>query len=407
MLLQGATVIDGTGAQPAVADVVTEDGRVVDVGRGLDADDAVDLSGRWLLPGFIDCHTHVMASSINLMTVLNTPFSLQFYLAAENLARTLDGGVTSVRDAGGADLGVKTAVERGLVRGPRMKIAVSILSQTGGHGDDWMICGGTVPFLFVAHPGRPDGVCDGAEGVLRRTRQVIRAGADVVKICTTGGVLSAHDNPQASQFLPDEIAVVVAEAHASKLSVMAHAQGTEGIKNALRAGVQSIEHGIYLDDEAIEMMLAAGTFLVPTLVAPMGVLDAPEGVSESSLRKAREVMAIHRDSIGRAARAGVRIAMGTDSGVIPHGRNLTELVQMVDVGMSPMGAIEAATRVAAECLGVAQHRGTIQPGKDADLVALRDDPLGDPSLFGDPAAVTDVWLGGERVKAEALSAAVA
>ncbi len=400
-LLHGATLIDGTGAGPGSADVVVEDGLIVDVGTGLDGDEAVDCGGRWLLPGMIDCHTHVMASSINIMTVINTPFSLQFYLAAQNLERTLMGGVTAVRDAGGADLGVKTAVERGLVRGPRMKISVRVLSQTGGHADDWMVCGGTIPFLFVPHPGRPDSVCDGPEGVLRRVREVIRAGADVVKICTTGGVLSAHDNPQASQFLPEEVAVVVAEAHATKLPVMAHAQGTDGIKNALRAGVESIEHGIYLDDEAIDMMLAAGTFLVPTLVAPMGVLDAPEGVAENSLRKAREVMEIHRESIRRAAEAGVRIAMGTDSGVIPHGRNLSELVQMTSVGMSPMAAIEASTRVAAECLGMGDRLGTVEPGKEADLIAMGADPLADATLFADPTAVTDVWLAGQRVKAGA------
>ena len=398
-VLRGATVVDGRSPGPAQADVVIADGRVVDVGRGLDGDDAVDLTGRWLFPGFIDCHSHVMVSSINMLTVVNTPFSLQFYLAEQNLARTLAAGVTSVRDAGGADLGVKVALERGLVTGPRLHIAITVLSQTGGHGDDWMVCGGAVPFLFVAHPGRPDGVCDGVEGVLRRVREVLRAGADVVKVCATGGVLSAHDDPQASQFLPDELAVAVAEAAASRKRVMAHAQGVEGIKNAIRAGVASIEHGIYLDDEAIDMMLAAGTYLVPTLVAPLGVLDAPEGVAESSLRKAREVADIHRDSIRRAAEAGVRIAMGTDSGVIPHGRNLTELVQMIGLGMSPRAAVEASTRVAAECLGVEDRRGTVEPGKDADLAVFDVDPLADPRVFADPDRVTDVWLGGRRVKA--------
>ncbi len=401
-LLQGATVIDGTGADPAAADLAIQDGRIVDVGTGLDGDRAIDLTGRWLLPGMIDCHTHVMASSINLMTVVNTPFSLQFYLGAQNLARTLAGGVTSVRDAGGADLGVKTAVEQGLIIGPRMSITVSVLSQTGGHGDDWMICGGTVPFLFVPHPGRPDGVCDGAEGVLRKVREVIRAGADFVKVCSTGGVLSAHDNPQASQFLPTELEVIVAEAAASRVSVMAHAQGTQGIRNAVLAGVRSIEHGIYLDDEVIGLMLDRGTFLVPTLVAPMGVLDAPEGVSPSSVRKAREVVEIHRESIARAAEAGVRIAMGTDSGVIPHGRNLTELVQMGRVGMAPMAVIEASTRVAAECLGVSDRLGTLEPGKEADCIAVNADPLADLELFADPASVSHVWLRGELVAGSSL-----
>jgi imidazolonepropionase-like amidohydrolase len=396
-VLTGATLIDGTGADPATADVVVSDGVIMEIGPGLDGDEAVDLDGHWLLPGLIDCHVHVMVSTINLLRTLQTPFSLPFYEAAHNLRATLMGGITSVRDAGGADLGVKTALERGLILGPRMQIAVTILSQTGGHGDEWFPCGAEVPFL-IAHPGRPHNVCDGPEEVLRTVREVIRAGADVVKICSTGGVLSERDKPQASQFLPAELDVVVAEARASQLPVMAHAQGTDGIKNAIRAGVASIEHGIYLDDEAIEMMLAAGTFLVPTLLAPIGVLDAPEGVSEASLTKARAVVDIHRDSIRRAAEAGVRIALGTDSGVVPHGRNASELVQMVGVGMSPMGAIEAATRVAAENLGESHRLGTVEHGKVADLIALDADPLADIELLADPARVRHVWLEGEHVK---------
>jgi imidazolonepropionase-like amidohydrolase len=396
-LLRGATVIDGTGADPAVADVVVSKGVILDVGPHLDGDEVVDLDGRWLLPGLIDCHVHVMISTINLLRTLQTPFSLAFYQAAHNLRSTLLAGVTTVRDAGGADLGVKTAVETGLIAGPRMQIAVTILSQTGGHGDGWFSCGTEVSFL-VPHPGRPHNVCDGPDEVLRTVREVIRAGADVVKLCTTGGVLSERDNPQASQFLPAEIEVAVAEARAHRLTVMAHAQGTEGIKNAIRAGVASIEHGIYLDDEAIEMMLEAGTFLVPTLLAPIGVLDAPEGVSEASLAKARDTVEIHKESIRRAAAAGVRIAMGTDSGVIPHGRNASEIVQMTEVGMSPMAAIEAATRVAAENLGEGQRLGIIAEGRVADLIALDVDPLDDIGAFADPGHVTHVWQAGRPVK---------
>lgn len=398
-ILQNATVIDGTGAAPAQADVVIEEGKILDIGRGLDGDDAVDLTGRWLLPGMIDCHVHVVLSTINFLRIVQTPFSLNFYLAAQNLARTLNSGVTTVRDAGGADLGIKRAVEMGLIQGPRMSISIIMLSQTGGHGDTWFVCGGNMPF-FVAHPGRPSGVCDGPDEVLRRVREVIRAGADVIKIATTGGVLSPEDEPTSSQFLPDEIDLIVAEAAASGLSVMAHAQGTNGIKNALRAGVRSIEHGIYLDDEAIQMMLDNGAFLVPTLIAPVGVLEAPEGIPEAALRKAREVVDVHRDSIRRAAEAGVKVAMGTDSGVTAHGRNLEELILMADLGMSPMQVIEASTRVAAENLGVAGSRGTIEAGKDADLITLNADPLAEIKVFADPANIKEVWLGGRLVKGQ-------
>lgn len=399
-LLHGATLIDGTGAAPDRADVVIADGRIVEIGIGLDGDVAVDLAGRWLLPGLIDCHVHVMTSTINVLTALQTPFSLAFYQAARNLSLTLDAGVTRVRDAGGADLGVKVAVEDGLIRGPGLHLAITILSQTGGHGDGWFPCGSDMPFL-IPHPGRPHNVCDGPAEVRKTVREVIRAGADVIKICTTGGVLSERSKPMASQFQPEEIAVVVAEARASMIPVMAHAQGTEGIKNAVRAGVESIEHGVYLDDEAIDMMLAAGTFLVPTLLAPIGVLDAPEGVSAASLAKAMEVAEIHRTSITRAVDAGVRIAMGTDSGVIPHGRNAEELLHMVDVGMTPMAAIEASTRVAAENLRVGEERGTVEVGKAADLIALDADPITDIAVFDDPSHVGHVWLDGVLVKVPA------
>jgi imidazolonepropionase-like amidohydrolase len=395
-LLTGATIIDGTGAEPAEADVVIEEGLISEVGPGLDGDEAIDLSGRWLLPGIVDCHVHVMISTINMLKMMQTPFSLNFYLAARNLEETLRSGVTTVRDAGGADLGVKRAVEDGLIKGPRMKIAVTILSQTGGHADGWFTCGAEMPF-FIEHPGRPATTCDGPEGVLRRVREVIRAGADVIKICTTGGVLSPEDEPTSSQFLPEEIEVIVAEARAADLEVMSHAQGTDGIKNAVRAGVRSIEHGIYLDDEAIEMMLDAGTFLVPTLIAPMGVLENPDGVPEAGLRKAREVGEVHRDSISRAAAAGVKIAMGTDSGITAHGRNLEELIHMVEVGMSPMDAIVASTKVAAENLGVSDEAGTIEPQKRADLLALAGDPVADVKVFGNRDHVVGVWLGGEQI----------
>jgi imidazolonepropionase-like amidohydrolase len=396
MVFRGATVFDGTGAPPSGADVTVEDGKIVEVGTGLDGDEAVELDGHWLLPGLIDCHVHATVSTINMLRLMQEPFSLQFYEAARNLEATLRAGFTSVRDAGGADLGIRTALERGLITGPRMKIAVTILSQTGGHGDGWFPCASSLP-LLIPHPGRPSNVCDGPSDVLRTVRTVLRAGADVIKICTSGGVLSERDDPRSSQFLPEEIEVIVAEATAHRVTVMAHAQGTDGIKNAVRAGVSSIEHGIFLDDEAIGMMLEHGTFLVPTLVAAVGVLEAPEGVSDASLRKARDVVEVHRKSIGRAVDAGVRIAMGTDSGVVPHGRNARELVEMVGVGMTPAAAIEAATRVAAENLGVAEHRGTIEVGKDADLLAVRGDPTADIAVLTDPAAIAGVWLGGGAV----------
>src|SRR5262249_54041053 len=323
-VLSGGRVFDGTGSAIADADVVISDGRIVDVGIGLDGDEQVDVSGLTLLPGFFDCHVHVMFSGVDLVQRLQRPFSHQFFLAARNLAATLDAGITTVRDAGGADLGVPRAVDDALMHGPGMQSAISALSQTGGDGDGWLPSG-IATTLMSPHPGRPNGLVDGPEEMRKRVREIIRAGANVIKVHASGGVLSPRDSPKHAQFRPDELAALMAETTAAGLPVMAHAQATDGIKNALRAGVRSIEHGIYLDEEAIELMLRTGAWLVPTLVAPHAVLKAaregsqlPDGV----VTKAQDVIAAHAAAFKQAVAAGVKIAMGTDCGVGPHGSNL-------------------------------------------------------------------------------------
>ncbi len=389
-------VFDGTGSAPAPADVVVEHGRIVDVGLGLDGDDAVDLDGRTLLPGLFDCHVHVMFSHIDMWELLQQPFSYAFYVAAHNLAATLGAGITSVRDAGGADLGVKQAVEDGLVLGPRMQISITMLSQTGGHGDGWMASGQHVK-LLDAHPGRPSGLVDGEHEVRRKVRELARAGADVIKVATSGGVLSPRDDPMHAHFHQRELEALVDEARAAGLWVMAHAQATEGIKNAVQAGIRSIEHGIYLDDEAIGMMLEHGTWLVPTLVAPQGVIEAAEAgaaISAAALRKANDVIEAHEDSFRRAVAAGVKVAFGTDSAVTPHGRNLDEMPLMEAGGMAPEQVLVSATSRAAELLGVEDDRGTIAPGRRADLVVVSGDPL---DLKGYADRIDAVYLDGREV----------
>jgi imidazolonepropionase-like amidohydrolase len=377
-LFAGATVVDGTGADPSPADIVVEDGRIVEIGSGLDGDDRVDLAGKAVLPGLFDCHTHVVVSSIDTMRLVQTPFSYRFFQAARNLEATLRIGITTVRDAGGADLGVKQAVEDGLVAGPRMHISLSMISQTGGHGDGWMPFGGTIRALLTNHPGVPETIVDGPDEMRAKVRELVRMGADVIKVATSGGVLSPRDKPTHAHFRTSELEVLVEEASAAGIFVMAHAQATPGIKNAIRAGIRSIDHGIYLDDEAIQMMLDRGTWLVPTLVAPRGVIDAADAgaaIPSASVAKAREVVEFHRSSFARAVEAGVKVAMGTDSGVTPHGQNLRELALMVEGGMTPMQAIEATTRSAAELMGLADELGTLEPGKRADLVVVSGDPL--------------------------------
>ncbi len=395
-LFRGARVFDGTGAAPAAADVAVEDGRIVAIGTGLDGDEAVDLDGRTILPGFFDCHVHVTMSDVDMWREVQRPFSRQFYEAERNLLATIRTGITSIRDAGGADLGIKEAVEEGLLVGPRMQISLIMLSQTGGHGDDWYPSGAMVPFM-IEHPGRPSGIVDGPDDVRRKVRELVRMGADVIKVATSGGVLSPRDDPRHAHFRPIELETIVEEATAAGISVMAHAQGADGIKNAVRAGIRSIDHGIFLDDEAIELMKAKGAWFVPTLVAPQGVIDAADAgvpLPPAVIDKARAVIEIHRAAFRHAVEAGVRIAMGTDSGVTPHGRNLRELALMVAGGMSPAAALEATTRSAAQLLGVDADLGTIEEGKLADLVVVTGDPLDVATL---PDRIESVWKAGVRV----------
>jgi imidazolonepropionase-like amidohydrolase len=394
----GGQVLDGTGAPAAPADVAVQDGRVVEVGPGLDGDESVDCTGATLLPGLFDAHVHVMMSGVDTLRLLQTPFSYGFYEAVHNLRRTLALGITSVRDAGGADLGVAQAVRDGLIAGPRMQIAISMLSQTGGHGDGWHVCGSEMP-LMGPHPGRPRTIVDGADEMRRTVRQLLRAGADVLKVATSGGVLSARDDPRHPHFRAAELDVLVEEAEAAGVAVMAHAQGAEGIKAAVRAGIRSIEHGIFLDDEAIDLMLQRGTWLVPTLAAPRAVLAAAAAGASlpvAVIEKARDVQAVHDASVAKAIAAGVKVAMGTDSGVGPHGDNLSELSLMADCGMTPEQAWHATTLSAAELLGVAGELGSLEPGKRADVVVLDGDPT---DLTGLSGRIREVYRDGELVAA--------
>ena len=393
----GGLVFDGTGHPPDPGEVAIEDGRVVEVGSGLDGDEEVDCSGRAILPGLFDAHVHFMISGIDIWGLLQTPISYRFIQAARNLAATLDAGITTARDAGGADAGLRRAVDDGLIPGPRMQVSIGMLSQTGGHGDPWLGSGVTAP-LFPAWPGSPETVVDGPDEVRRKVRELVRCGADVIKVATSGGVLSPADEPTHAHLSPAELDVLIEEANAAGRFVMAHAQATTGIKNAIRAGIRSIEHGIYLDDEAIELMLERGTWLVPTLMAPHGVIAAVEQgarVPDGAVRKAKEVVEIHRESFGRAVSAGVKVAMGTDTGVTPHGDNLAELSLMEQGGMSPIDVLIATTHSAAELMGLDRELGTLQPGKRADLVVVEGDPLDLEAL---PTAIVEVWKDGVRSK---------
>ncbi|MDT7570144.1 MAG: hypothetical protein QOE05_318 [Actinomycetota bacterium] len=388
-VFSGADVFDGTGAAPAAADVVVEDGRIVAVGIGLDGDVEVDVSGKTLLPGLFDCHVHVVIDNIDLMRYLQTPFGYSYYVAANNLAAILALGITTVRDAAGADLAIKQALADARIPGPRLHIAIQMLSQTGGHADGWLPSGVCINDV-AAHPGMPDCVVDGPDEMRRRVRELVRAGADVIKVASSGGVMSPRDNPHHAHFRMEELEAAVEEAAAAGIGVMAHAQATAGIKNAVRAGVRSVEHGIFLDEEAVAMMLDRGTVLVPTLMAPHSVLEAARAgaaITEASLEKAAMVVEAHAASFRLAAEAGVTIAMGTDAVGFPHGRNLEELELMALHGLAPLDVLKASTSNAAELLGVGDDRGTLAEGKRADLVVVDGDATNFTKLADRIAAV--------------------
>jgi len=403
VILRNATVFDGEDFLPGPSDIIFDGDKVLEVvasqpdsQRYRDAT-VVECSGKTVLPGFIDLHVHVNNSRTGSLNGFVEPFSLQFYESVKHLEATLRAGVTTVRDAGGADLGAKTAVDRGIIKGPRMRIAVAILSQTGGHGDNWMISGAHWPFLSP-HPGRPSGVADGADDVRKAARQILRAGADHLKVCSTGGVLSLADDPRHAQFTEEEIRVVVQEAAAQGRYVMAHANGAAGIKNALRAGVRSIEHGIYLDDEAIDLFLERDAYLVPTLAAPLAVLDKAaagnSGLPAAVIDKARMVIDEHRESIATAVSAGVRIAMGTDSGVAKHGDNLKELALLAGVGMGLIAVLRASTSIAGELIAPDNSVGRLAPGFLADAVVLNGQLVNVEQLKEVPAMIEQVWKDG-------------
>ena len=387
-------------------DVRIEQGVVTDVSNaaerpGAGTDDVgiptLDGAGKTLTPGIIDCHVHMTTREAGSLDAMMEPFSLQFFQAVEHLSRTLRAGVTTVRDAGGSEAGVKAALERGIVEGPRLRAAISIMSQTGGHGDGRLPSGAESPMLS-GHPGRPHGVADGVDGVTRKARELFHAGADHIKICSTGGVLSPADDPRHSQFTEAEIRAIVAEAAAQGSYVMSHAQGSNGIKTALRAGVRSIEHGIYLDDEAIELFLETGAYLVPTLQAPVSVIRAADSGSNlpaSVVEKARHVADVHIESIAKAHRAGVRLAMGTDAGVGPHGQNLEELELLSKVGLSAAEALRAATVNGADLMGI-DDIGRVTRGAVADLVLFEGDVEAD-GLVGIQDRVHAVFQSGVHV----------
>lgn len=380
------------------ADVLIDESRIVAVGSDLSGEETIDATDRVLIPGLFDTHIHMGfpgVDFIDLRKALGEAPEALVLRFPETARKTLALGITTVRDAGGAGYGYKQAIDRGYVVGPRMQTAITMLSMTGGHGDEYMAYGGD-PRSGHHFPGYVDPICDGVDQCILKTREVIRAGAEVVKISASGGFISPNDDPRHPNFLQEEIDAIVRTAADLDVPVMAHAHGAEAIKRAVHAGVRSIEHGTYLDEEGAAMMAENGTWLVSTMTAAdaNATLATDESVPAEIRAKFAEIGTPERGAFAMAVEMGVRVAMGTDCPVAPHGTNLRELELMVENGISPEQALVAATSSAAELMGLDAELGSLEEGKIADLVMVSGDPL----AFSDLAdRVEQVWKEGAQV----------
>lgn len=377
-------LIDGTGREILDnAYLLVEDGIVNETGRGLTGDigegsNIVDLEGKYVMPGLIDSHVHIgfspTADTSSFYVSSHTDFIVQ---AIRNLEALLKGGVTYIREVGGLDhleLGLRKYLMDGTIKGPGMLCAGKVITMTGGHGN------------FI---GRES---DGVDDVIRATREQLKAGADLIKIIATGGIITPGVDINAYQLNLDELTAAAKEAHKAGKKICTHCHGTQGIKNSIRAGIDSIEHATLMDEEAVDMAVKAGTYIVPTFSAMHFIVENGEknGIPKYVVDKAKEVSKGHDESFRMAYEAGIKIAMGTDASTPfnVHGKSSAfELELMTRHGMSPMDAIVSATKISSELIGIEEKHGTLEAGKYADFLVLKENPLDNIKTIQDLVAV--------------------
>ena len=383
VVLKAARMFDGKSERlvtPGI--VVVANGKITAAGPKAEPPpgaQVVDLGDATLLPGFMDAHTHLsMEMSPDWKQDRLDRFELSIpertLASVERARKTLLAGFTTVRDLGAEeliDVGLRNAIGKRQVIGPRMLVATHAIGATGGHGDTTNVRKG-----LLAHES-PDSIVDSPDDARAAVRRNVKYGADLIKVHATGGVLSLADEVDTPQLTQAELDALISEAHDLRKKVAAHAHGATGAKRAIRAGVDSIEHGSFLDDEAIAMMKAKGTYFVPTFL-PLKFLGAHlDKLPPPTIPKAQAAMAHHAISFKTALAKGVKIAFGTDAGVYPHGQNAQEFRFMVEAGMRPIDALKSATSVDAELFGVADRLGSLEPSKLADIVAVPGDPVAD------------------------------
>ncbi len=402
LAIKNATLFDGSGALPfGPVTVLVEGDRISQISpyqnpNPSEGVDVIEASGKFLMPGLIDSHVHITGSGDpNMLKAMKQSVPFQALRATLHAKATLEAGITAIRDAGAGflvDVALKQAINQGLIPGPRMQVACHGLSITGGHGDTRNGWPPHVEFL-----GRM--VVDSPDEARRAAREQLRDGADHIKLHATGGVMSEGDVPTARGLTLEEMRAAIEEAHNVGKKSMAHAQGSVGIKNAILAGISSIEHGFYLTDEIIELMLKNDVFMVPTLSAVHHIVvnGLKGGIPEYGVRKAEEAQRAHVESFQKAYKAGVKIAMGTDAAT-PfnfHGKNVTELELMVNAGMKPIDALGAVTRMGAELMGWGDRMGQVKPGFWADMILVDGNPLEDVKVLQDTSKIVMVMKGGK------------